>query len=88
MGRQYVTHVSSEEWDQYGFPYVLQLVFHSIDALGTQVERERVWEAQKRLGGSLLSYHIVGLRLARFLDESLRTILDMLGARPDAPSPT
>ncbi len=88
LGRQHVTHVPSEEWDEYGFPYVLQLVFHSIDALGTQVEREQVWEAWQRLGGTLPSYHIVALRLGRFLDESLCTVIEIIGAPPDAPNLT
>lgn len=84
MGRQYLTHVPSEVWDEDGFPYVLRLVFFSVDALETPAEREQVWDAWLALGGHSPSYHIVGLRFAGFLDESLRTVMEIIGARPNA----
>ncbi len=80
LAKQYVTHVPSAEWDEYGFPYTLKLVFESIDVLETQAQRERVWQACQRLGVHVPSYHIVGNRLTRFLDESLGTVIEIVGA--------
>jgi len=84
LGKRYVADIPSEGWDKADFRRVLRLVFESIDALGTQAEQERVWEARKHLGGGGPSYRIVGYRLARFLDESLRTFIEIIGVPPFA----
>jgi hypothetical protein len=83
LGSRHVPHVSREEWDEYGFPYVLRRVFDSIDALDTRAEREQVWEACQYLGVHTPPYHIIGVRLARFLDASLRTVSEIIGANPN-----
>ncbi len=80
LGSRYVAHIPSEMWNRYGFPYVLRLVFNSIAALSTQAEREQVWDACRCLGVHVPSYHVIGVRLARFLDESLRDVIEIIGA--------
>jgi hypothetical protein len=83
LGYRCVTRIPRKELDRYGFPHVLRLVFNSIDALDTRGEREQVWKACQQLGVHVPSYHIIGVRLARFLDESIRAVGEIIGENPE-----
>ena len=80
FGRRAFLHIPPQEWNEYGFPYVLKLVFDFIDHVESWPDREVVWSACVRHGIQVPSYHVVAFRLAQLLDECLGTLTEIAAA--------
>ena len=55
---------------------LLEAIFKNIDSISKQSDREKVWNVWKDIGGSVVSFHILGSRLVKFLDEASATLTE------------
>lgn len=65
------------EWQT---PRLLEVVFNQIDEVERQVDRERIEDAWKLMGGSTVSYLVLAQRLISFLSASIDTIVEQVAA--------
>lgn len=62
---------------------VLEATYREIDQLPRQVDREKVWDVWRQVGGSTVSFEVLGRRLVSFLKGSTRTVQDIVDKNPD-----
>lgn len=60
----------------------LEIVYNNIDKIPKQNSREQVWNAWKKLGGSVPSYDRLGFRLFKYLNESISTVTVLVSENP------
>lgn len=63
---------------------VLEATFKQIDDIPTQHAREQVWNVWKEIGGSVVSFAILGTRLVGFVQASTETMFEAVQAGPQS----
>ncbi len=71
-----------DSWEKKNLHYVLEVTLYYIDELDSQSDREKVWEAWHKLGGSAPSYDTIGIRLLNYIFTSLDTINSLIDQYP------
>jgi hypothetical protein len=61
---------------------MLEAMFREIDRIPNQADREKVWSAWSEIGGSVVSFDVLGRRLVGFLLASLETLREVMQANP------
>jgi hypothetical protein len=61
-------------WEKKNLHRALEVTLYYIDELENQSDRDKVWEAWHKLGGSAPSYDTIGIRLLNYIFTSLDTI--------------
>ncbi|PJE65512.1 hypothetical protein COU91_01200 [Candidatus Saccharibacteria bacterium CG10_big_fil_rev_8_21_14_0_10_47_8] len=61
---------------------MLEAIFKNIDTIDAQADREKVWNAWKEIGGSVVSFHILAGRLVKFLEEASVTLMEEIQKNP------
>lgn len=69
-------------WEKKNLHRALEVTLYYIDELENQSDREKVWEAWNKLGGSAPSYDTIGIRLLNYLFTSLDTITAFIDKYP------
>lgn len=70
-------------WEKKSLKRTLELTFNSIDRIPKKIDREKVWDIWKEVGGSTPSYDVIASRLVRFMHDSPNTVIDIISANPD-----
>lgn len=61
----------------------LEIIYGNIDKIPTQQDREKVWGAWEKLGGSVPSYDKLAYRLFKFMNESIDTMVELVKENPE-----
>lgn len=69
-------------WEKKNLHRVLEVTLYYIDELDNQSDRDKVWEAWHKLGGSAPSYDTIGIRLLNYVFTSLDTINEFMDQHP------
>jgi len=69
-------------WEKKNLHRALEVTLYYIDELENQFDRDKVWEAWHKLGGSAPSYDTIGIRLLNYLFTSLDTIENFIDQYP------
>jgi hypothetical protein len=62
----------------------LEVMIKTIDNIPSQADRERLWSVWKEIGGSTVSYDVLGNRLTKFLQESTQTLFEQMKQDPNS----
>lgn len=69
-------------WEKKNLHRALEVTLYYIDELDNQNDRDKVWEAWDKLGGSAPSYDTIGIRLLNYVFTSLDTISNLIDQYP------
>lgn len=69
-------------WEKKNLHRALEVTLYYIDELDNQSDRDKVWEAWHKLGGSAPSYDTIGIRLLNYVFTSLDTIEKFINQYP------
>lgn len=61
---------------------VLEASFKHIEDISSQQDREKIWNVWKELGGSVISFDVLGNRLVKFVQESTETLMTEIENSP------
>lgn len=60
----------------------LEVMMRQIEDVPKVVDREKIWDVWKEIGGSTVSFDVLGNRLVKFINESTQTIFEQMQNRP------
>lgn len=69
-------------WEKKNLHRVLEVTLFFIDEIENQADREKVWNAWHKLGGSTPSYDVIGSRLFKYIFSSIDTIIEFIDKYP------
>lgn len=78
---EWVKGLPDDHWQKKSRP-TLEAILKNIDAIPKQEDREKVWNVWKEIGGSTVSFDILGNRIAKFINESTATLFEEMEAHP------
>lgn len=79
---EYIKNVPEGHWQRRPRA-VLETTFKRIEEIPNQADRDKVWNVWKELGGSVVSFDILGRRLDGFVRSSSSTIASSIENNPD-----
>src|SRR3989344_68369 len=82
LAPQRLKDMPDEYWEKKNLHRVLEVTLYYIEELENQSDRERVWNAWDKLGGSTPSYDTIGIRLMEYVYSSLDTIDEFIDKYP------
>lgn len=71
---QKLKDMPDDYWEKQNLHRALEVTLYYIDGIENQADREKVWEAWQKLGGSAPSYDVIGIKLLNYMFTSLETI--------------
>lgn len=78
----YLAELPADHW-QRSPRAVLEATYRQIDQVPRQVDRERVWNVWKEIGGSTVSYDVWLRRFCGFMDRSMETVAEIVREYPN-----
>lgn len=82
LAPQRLKDMPDDYWEKKNLRRVLEVTLYFIEELEEQSDRDKVWEAWNKLGGSTPSYDTIAFRLFRYIDSSLETMTEFLKKNP------
>jgi hypothetical protein len=83
LAPQRLKDMPDDYWEKKNLHRVLEVTMFFIDEISNQNDREKVWNAWHKLGGSTPSYDVIGKRLFNYISTSLDTILKITENKPE-----
>lgn len=83
LAPQRLKDMPDDYWEKNSLRRVLEVTLFYIDEIESQVDRQKVWDAWHKLGGSTPSYDTIGARLFTYIFSSLDTIIDFIDKYPN-----
>lgn len=82
LSPQRLRDMPNDYWEKKNLHRVLEITLHFIDEIESAEEREKVWKAWVKLGGSTQSYDVIAERLFRYLSSALGTVIELAKQNP------
>lgn len=79
---QRLKDMPDDYWEKKNLHRALEITLYYIDELDNQADRDKVWGAWHKLGGSAPSYDTIGIRLLHYVFTSLDTISNFIDQYP------
>jgi hypothetical protein len=82
LSPQKLRDMPDDYWEKKSLKRVLEVTLNYIDEIDNQADRDKVWNAWHRLGGSTPSYDVIGSRLFNYVFTSIDTIISFIDKHP------
>lgn len=82
LSPQRLRDMPDDYWEKKNLHRVLEVTLFFIDEIENQADREKVWNAWHKLGGSTPSYDVIGSRLFKYIFSSIDTIIEFIDKYP------
>ncbi len=82
LSPQRLRDMPDDYWEKKNLRRVLEVTLNYIDEIENQADREKVWNAWHKLGGSTPSYDVIGSRLFNYIFKSLDTMIAFVDKYP------
>ncbi|MFA5933241.1 MAG: hypothetical protein WCV81_03170 [Microgenomates group bacterium] len=82
LSPQRLRDMPDDYWEKKNLHRVLEVTLYFIDEIEDQVDREKVWNAWHKLGGSTPSYDVIGSRLFSYIHSSIDTMAEFIDKYP------